>query len=392
MQIDEDVILAKHLQEEEDAVFARELSITDREQEVKKAKANRSSKYKKLQTITQEELDDLVPNFYDAFDAQGNDSNLISAEDVQDGRMDYFSDEDDYNYTHHLDSYYDNMNANDITSGKLGPNSRGNPNKQVSSNKTYQPMAKVSVGKFKKRIRLDKIDYARFNIHSNAVKNKVSKQMLKVEQSRMKAKGKSDRATTEQVMDPRTRMILFKLVNNGTIFSINGCISTGKEANVYHAVGKVISTGVKEKREEFAIKVFKTSILVFKDRDKYVTGEFRFRRGYARHNPRKMVATWAEKELRNLKRLKKTGILCPLPIILRQHVLLMSFIGKKGWPAPRLKDAQLSDNDLHKCYYEVVRIMRHLKQHKYLMTKLKPNLLLQMRLKQVWTGLTKLLA
>ena len=48
--------------------------------------------------------------------------------------------------------------------------------------------------------------------------------------------------------------------------------------------------------------MFKTSILVFKDRDKYVTGEFRFRRGYCKSNPRKMVRLWAEKELRNLTR------------------------------------------------------------------------------------------
>ena len=51
-----------------------------------------------------------------------------------------------------------------------------------------------------------------------------------------------------------------------------------------------------------AVKVFKTSILVFKDRDRYVTGEFRFRRGYAKSNPRKMVRLWAEKEFRNLNR------------------------------------------------------------------------------------------
>ena len=48
--------------------------------------------------------------------------------------------------------------------------------------------------------------------------------------------------------------------------------------------------------DDLAIKVFKTSILVFKDRDKYVTGEFRFRKGYNKHNPRKMVKMWAEKE------------------------------------------------------------------------------------------------
>ena len=44
---------------------------------------------------------------------------------------------------------------------------------------------------------------------------------------RNRVKDKSDRATIEQVMDPRTRMILFKLLNRGFISEINGCISTG---------------------------------------------------------------------------------------------------------------------------------------------------------------------
>lgn len=39
------------------------------------------------------------------------------------------------------------------------------------------------------------------------------------------------------------------------------------QANVYHA-----STAAGDSR---AIKIYKTSILLFKDRDKYVSGEFR---------------------------------------------------------------------------------------------------------------------
>jgi RIO kinase 1 len=39
-----------------------------------------------------------------------------------------------------------------------------------------------------------------------------------------------------------------------------------------------------------------------------VTGEFRYRRGYSKHNPRKMVATWAEKEMRNLSRMHRAGM------------------------------------------------------------------------------------
>ena len=42
-------------------------------------------------------------------------------------------------------------------------------------------------------------------------------------------KDKSDRATNEQVLDPRTRLILFKMIGRGLIHEVNGCISTGKE-------------------------------------------------------------------------------------------------------------------------------------------------------------------
>jgi RIO kinase 3 len=38
-------------------------------------------------------------------------------------------------------------------------------------------------------------------------------------------------------MDPRTRLILYKLVNNGTLESVSGSISTGKESVVHHAIG-----------------------------------------------------------------------------------------------------------------------------------------------------------
>ena len=37
-------------------------------------------------------------------------------------------------------------------------------------------------------------------------------------------------------MDATTRMILFKMISSKLISGVNGCVSTGKEANVYHAV------------------------------------------------------------------------------------------------------------------------------------------------------------
>ncbi|KAL3439295.1 RIO1 family-domain-containing protein [Aspergillus tetrazonus] len=156
---------------------------------------------------------------------------------------------------------------------------------------------------------------------------------------------RADRATSEQVLDPRTRMILLQMINRNIVSEIHGCLSTGKEANVYHAM--------LQPEDDFdaapihrAIKVYKTSILVFKDRDKYVTGEFRFRSGYNKSNNRAMVKLWAEKEMRNLRRIYAAGIPCPEPINLRLHVLVMGFVGNsKGIAAPRLKDVDFNIPD-----------------------------------------------
>ena len=161
---------------------------------------------------------------------------------------------------------------------------------------------------------------------------------------------KEDRATVEQAIDPRTRMVLFKMLNRRILQEINGCVSTGKEANVYHATTP--------EGGHLAVKVYKTSILVFRDRDRYVTGDRRFSGGYGKGNPRKMVKTWAEKEFRNLMRLRAAGIRCPQPIMLRLHVLLMEFIGVDGWAAPRLKDVKLPCSKMTEMYLEAVECLR----------------------------------
>lgn len=189
---------------------------------------------------------------------------------------------------------------------------------------------------------------------SNSVTTAIRESVRDMAIGKTRTTEKADRATVEQAIDPRTRMVLFKMLNRGVFHDINGCISTGKEANVYHAT--------RSDGQELAIKVYKTSVLVFKDRDRYVQGDYRFRYGYCRHNPRKMVKTWAEKEMRNLMRLKAAGIRCPTPILLRLHVLVMEFIGKAGWAAPRLKDADLSLDRLREGYMEMIIAMRTLYQ------------------------------
>ncbi len=143
------------------------------------------------------------------------------------------------------------------------------------------------------------------------------------------------------MLDPRTRQILFKMVNKGFVDHVHGAISTGKEANVYHATR---SNPTGDDEADVAIKVYKTSILVFKDREQYISGDYRFSNGCSKGNPRKMVRAarsrrlprltlpqvkmWAEKEARNLARMHDAGIRCPKPLQLRNHVLAMTFIGR----------------------------------------------------------------
>jgi len=47
---------------------------------------------------------------------------------------------------------------------------------------------------------------------------------------------KKDLGTEEKVMDPRTKTIVFKMLNAGVLREIHGVVSAGKEANVYHAI------------------------------------------------------------------------------------------------------------------------------------------------------------
>ena len=129
---------------------------------------------------------------------------------------------------------------------------------------------------------------AKMNL-SHSVSNSVTKMEQMETSKRASHTGRDDRATSEQCLDPRTRLLLFRMLSTGFLELIDGCLSTGKEANVYYAKagqssqqrGPAIPFEANHVTE-YAIKIYKTSILVFKDRDKYVSGEHRWRKGYCK--------------------------------------------------------------------------------------------------------------
>lgn len=57
--------------------------------------------------------------------------------------------------------------------------------------------------------------------------------------------------------------------------------------------------------------------------------------GHCRTNPRKLIKLWAEKEFRNLKRMREKGLPSPTPVKIKDHVMIMKFIGEGSKAAPR---------------------------------------------------------
>ncbi|MEA3199944.1 MAG: kinase 1 [Thermoplasmata archaeon] len=142
-----------------------------------------------------------------------------------------------------------------------------------------------------------------------------------------------DRKTLDEVFDRSTLLVLYKMISNGFLETIDYPVSTGKEANVFHATTP--------QGGSLAVKIFRTNTATFRSFMTYIAGDPRF--GNVRPNRRDIVYVWAQKEYKNLQRYVEAGVRVPNPIAWRQNVLLMEFVGTNGAPAPRLKDAPYDD-------------------------------------------------
>ncbi|XP_001660046.2 serine/threonine-protein kinase RIO3 [Aedes aegypti] len=196
---------------------------------------------------------------------------------------------------------------------------------------------------------------------SNKVFNQLKTHSKKATKKQHKAQDRKENiATAEMGLDEPTRMILYKWINNQLLESIDGIISTGKEAVILHAETDPQNPNLEEGAchpKEVAIKIFSTTLNEFKQRDRYIKDDFRFAGRFSKQNAKVVINMWAEKELHNLNRMKKYGIRCPEIVALKKNVLVMSFIGDNMVPAPKLKEAILSDAQLICAYEEMVEIM-----------------------------------
>ncbi|XP_059563455.1 serine/threonine-protein kinase RIO3 isoform X3 [Myotis daubentonii] len=196
---------------------------------------------------------------------------------------------------------------------------------------------------------------------SNHVFNALKQHAYSEERRSARLHEKKEHSTAEKAVDPKTRLLMYKMVNSGMLETITGCISTGKESVVFHAYGG----SMEDEKEcskfiptECAIKVFKTTLNEFKNRDKYIKDDFRFKDRFSKLNPRKIIRMWAEKEMHNLTRMQKAGIPCPAVVLLKKHILVMSFIGHDQVPAPKLKEVKLSSEEMKEAYHQTLHFFQ----------------------------------
>jgi len=174
-----------------------------------------------------------------------------------------------------------------------------------------------------------------------------------IDRFRIRIKDSEDLKSVEGVFDTFTLKTLYHLANKGYIDALGGVISTGKEANIYHAFG---CGG----EREIAIQVYRISTSNFRAMSSYLIGDPRFKN--VRHEKRSIVFAWTKKELRNLKKAHAAGVRVPEPVVERNNVLLMEFIGEDEIPAPQLRVVSLTPDKARKAFdttVEYVRLLYH---------------------------------
>lgn len=150
---------------------------------------------------------------------------------------------------------------------------------------------------------------------------------------KFREKDADERKTYDEVFDHKTLMTLYSMMSKNTFDIIDFPLATGKEGNVFRADTK--------DGKHLAVKIYRVSNSTFKNIQKYIVGDQRFKSVGKNH--RRGIYLWAQKEFRNLERMHGGGISVPKPIACSNNVVVMEYIGTETTPAKHLKDVELAD-------------------------------------------------
>ncbi len=160
---------------------------------------------------------------------------------------------------------------------------------------------------------------------------------------RTRIKDSDDLKVLESVFDTRTLLNLYSLASKGVIDALGGSIATGKEANIFSALGG---------GKDLAIKIYRISTSNFKAMQDYLHGDPRF--GSVKGTKKSVVNAWTKKEYRNLLRAEEVGIRVPHVIAMRENILIMELVGNKDHPAPPLKEVSLDPEEARRVFDKLV--------------------------------------
>ncbi|MCU4926046.1 serine protein kinase RIO [Halobacteria archaeon AArc-dxtr1] len=164
----------------------------------------------------------------------------------------------------------------------------------------------------------------------------------KFEQFEERIKDADQFKVEQSVFDDATLAALYKLVQDGHVEAFGGPLSTGKEANVYQALGPDETT--------VAVKVYRINASNFRQMRDYLEGDPRFE-GLG-GKKKDVVLAWTKKELANLRRAAAAGVRVPEPIATERNVLVMEYIGGDDGRAKRLGEVHIENPQTA---YEVMR-------------------------------------
>jgi Serine/threonine protein kinase involved in cell cycle control len=145
----------------------------------------------------------------------------------------------------------------------------------------------------------------------------------------------------QSVFDDATFGALYKLVEDDHIEAFGGPISTGKEANVYEAMGgdsevASRSSGSTPRPSSRCASIWRA------------TPGFE---GIG-NDKKQIVLAWVRKEFANLQRAQEAGVRVPTPIAVERNVLVMELVGLVEDRARRLAEVSVENPETA---YEVVR-------------------------------------
>jgi len=188
------------------------------------------------------------------------------------------------------------------------------------------------------------------------IDDKIKRIERDVDELRVRDKEADDFKVRDEVFDELTLKALYRLASTGLIQALGGPISTGKEANVFHAIGPG--------GRELAIKIYRIRTSDFKAMHDYILGDYRF--ANVRKTKKDVVFAWTKKEFRNLTRARKARVRVPEPLKYRENVLVMQFIGRDGVACPLLKHAVENLENVKEVYDATIEFMKRLYQDAHL--------------------------